>query len=329
MSPFISFLLPAYKVQHLGESIESILSQTYTNFELVIVNDCSPDDIDKIVNSFPDNRIRYYKNKENIGQKDLVKQWNHCLSLAEGEWIVMASDDDLYHPYYLQEMINLSKSYPNNNVFHCNIVLIDDDNNITDISPQISIHESTLQNTYYRLTYRRIEALPDYFIRAKVLKEIGGFINFPMATGSDTATCITVAGKNGIICSSKYLFKWRYNGKNISSNPHTCLDRIEACEKIYEWAQSFYESLNDCEDEISEWIKKRFVNDVRISMAGSEAQLINNMPISDINYLLGLERWPYSLINRNLVVRNRRLRNKKKIKQLIKNLIKRNKQTSK
>lgn len=103
MSPFVSFILPAYKGRYLSEAIESILNQTFTDFELVIVNDCSPDDIDGIESTFVDSRIRYYRNESNIGGKDLVAQWNRCLALARGEWTVMASDDDIYDKSFLKE----------------------------------------------------------------------------------------------------------------------------------------------------------------------------------------------------------------------------------
>ena len=74
-----SFVLPAYKACFFREAIESILNQTYSEFELIIVNDASPEDLDSIVNSYSDERIRYYRNKENIGGRDLVAQWNECL----------------------------------------------------------------------------------------------------------------------------------------------------------------------------------------------------------------------------------------------------------
>ena len=59
-----SFVLPAYKARFFREAIESILNQTYSEFELIIVNDASPEDLDSIVNSYSDERIRYYRNKE-------------------------------------------------------------------------------------------------------------------------------------------------------------------------------------------------------------------------------------------------------------------------
>ena len=66
-----SFVLPAYKAKYLKESIDSIINQTYTDFELIIVNDASPEDVDSIVNSYQDDRIQYYRNEKNIGGVNL------------------------------------------------------------------------------------------------------------------------------------------------------------------------------------------------------------------------------------------------------------------
>jgi glycosyltransferase len=65
-------VLPVFKAKYLSESIDSILNQTMSDFELIIVNDQSPDDIDSIVFSFNDSRIQYDINEKNIGGTDLI-----------------------------------------------------------------------------------------------------------------------------------------------------------------------------------------------------------------------------------------------------------------
>ena len=62
MYPKYSFILPAYKASFFREAIDSILAQSYTDFELIIVNDASPEDLTSIVNGYSDNRIQYYIN---------------------------------------------------------------------------------------------------------------------------------------------------------------------------------------------------------------------------------------------------------------------------
>lgn len=110
--PLFSFVLPAYKAQFLKEAIASILSQTYQNFELVIVDDASPEDLESIVSEFNDSRVRYYRNEQNIGGTDLVKQWNHCLTFATGDYVILAADDDVYDKEFLAEATRLFQKYP-------------------------------------------------------------------------------------------------------------------------------------------------------------------------------------------------------------------------
>lgn len=62
-----SITVPAFKAQYLAECIDSILTQTYSCFELIIVNDASPQNLDKIISQYHDERIRYFKNEKNCG----------------------------------------------------------------------------------------------------------------------------------------------------------------------------------------------------------------------------------------------------------------------
>ncbi|MFA6832241.1 MAG: glycosyltransferase, partial [Bacteroidaceae bacterium] len=67
-----SITVPAYKAQFLKECIDSILAQTYQNFELIIVNDNSPQNLEHIVSKYHDERIHYYKNKIGFGAEHVV-----------------------------------------------------------------------------------------------------------------------------------------------------------------------------------------------------------------------------------------------------------------
>lgn len=79
MEPFISVTIPAYKRVYLKECIDSVLAQTYTNFEVIIVDDASPQQLHEIVEQYNDPRIRYYKNEIGYGARNVVGNWNKCL----------------------------------------------------------------------------------------------------------------------------------------------------------------------------------------------------------------------------------------------------------
>ena len=63
--PFFTIAIPAYKRRFLKEAIDSVIAQTYSHFELVIVDDASPDDLFSVVSQYEDDRIRYYRNEVN------------------------------------------------------------------------------------------------------------------------------------------------------------------------------------------------------------------------------------------------------------------------
>lgn len=99
MTPKISVLLPAFNAQaYLRESIESILSQTFTDFELILINDRSTDQTLEIMQSFHDPRIRIVK-LENVG---LSLSLNHGIALAKGEYIARMDADDVSLPKRLE-----------------------------------------------------------------------------------------------------------------------------------------------------------------------------------------------------------------------------------
>ena len=82
----VTIAIPAYKATFLKEAISSALNQTYTNIELIIVDDHSPENIEGITKGFNDSRIQYFRNTINLGKDDPSKNWNKCLEYAKGEY---------------------------------------------------------------------------------------------------------------------------------------------------------------------------------------------------------------------------------------------------
>lgn len=104
----VSVIMPSWNTaKFIGESIESVLRQTYKNLELIIVDDCSTDNTDEVVHSFDDPRIRYYHNKKNSGA---AVTRNHAIKAARGEWIAFLDSDDLWKPEKLEHQLAFMKS---------------------------------------------------------------------------------------------------------------------------------------------------------------------------------------------------------------------------
>ena len=103
----VSVIMPSWNTaKFIAESIQSVLAQTYTNWELLIVDDCSSDNADEVVASFPDDRIRYFKNEKNMGAA-LTR--NRAIREARGEWIAFLDSDDLWEPEKLEKQIAFMK----------------------------------------------------------------------------------------------------------------------------------------------------------------------------------------------------------------------------
>ncbi len=111
-TPAVSVLLPIYNTNevHLREAIESILNQTFTNFELLILND-SPENaqLDAIVASYQDERIRYHRNDHNMG---ISATRNKLIDMAQGEFLAVMDHDDICAPTRLEKQVAYMTRHP-------------------------------------------------------------------------------------------------------------------------------------------------------------------------------------------------------------------------
>lgn len=104
-TPTISVCVPVYNgASYLDQCIESILNQSFQDFELIFVDDCSTDESIALIESYRRNdpRVKLYLNEKNLG---LVNNWNKCISLAEGKWVKFVFQDDIITPDCLEKMI--------------------------------------------------------------------------------------------------------------------------------------------------------------------------------------------------------------------------------
>jgi len=104
--PTVSVIMPAYNHERfVGEAIESVLNQTFTDFEFIIINDGSTDGTDRVIRSYNDPRILYYT-QDNI---DAPNTLNRGLSLAKGKYISIINSDDVYHPERLSFLVETAE----------------------------------------------------------------------------------------------------------------------------------------------------------------------------------------------------------------------------
>ena len=104
MEELVSIIMPSYNTgSFIKESIDSVIKQSYSNWELIIVDDCSTDNTDQIVHSYRnEQRIRYYKNDKNSGA---AVSRNKALQAARGKWIAFLDSDDLWESTKLEKQV--------------------------------------------------------------------------------------------------------------------------------------------------------------------------------------------------------------------------------
>ncbi len=108
--PIVSVLIPVYnREKYIAQAIQSILSQTFRDFELIVINDGSTDKTEEVICGFNSIKIRYYKNEHNLG---IAATRNKGLELAKGKYLAMLDSDDIAMPNRLKVQVEYMESHP-------------------------------------------------------------------------------------------------------------------------------------------------------------------------------------------------------------------------
>lgn len=237
-----SIAIPAYKATFLFECIDSVLSQSFTDFELIIVDDASPYNLDKIVSRFHDSRIRYYKNKENCGAINVVDNWNICLSYARGEYFICMGDDDKLLPNCLEIYNELIDEYPDLDVYHGFAEIIDEHSSIMTLQVARPKFESVYSLMWHRWN-GRVQFIGDFLFRTVALRKEGGFFKLPLAWGSDEISGYRAACSKGIANTQIPVFQYRRNSQTISNTGNVVI-KIGAVRLEEQWSRETLDSLH-------------------------------------------------------------------------------------
>lgn len=229
-----SILIPAFKARFLKECLCSILGQSYSNFEVIIVNDASPEDLDDIVASFKDGRFFYYKNNKNCGAEHVVDNWNKCLKLSSGDYIICMGDDDKLLPNCLQEYYMLIKKYPDIGLVHGWTEIIDENSCHVTLTAPRPERESLYSILWNRWDNRKQQFIGDWCFNRKWLTEKGGFYKLPFAWGSDDISALLGAARNGVANTQSLCFQYRVNCLTISRTG-AIKGKLEAIKLEKEW----------------------------------------------------------------------------------------------
>ena len=247
--------IPAYKAAYLKECIDSILSQSCQDFELIIVNDASPENIKGVVCNYQG--IKYYENDVNFGAVNVVDNWNMCLSYAKGEYFILMGDDDKLDENYLEEFNSLIKKHPDCGVYHCRTIIMNEVGEFVTVTEPRPEFESVYDSVFQRMQENRLFFISDYVFHTATLRKNGGFYKLPLAWASDDISSFIAAEQNGIAHINKPLFMYRRNPQTISTTGNTFL-KMDAILGEESWLRNFVTKIpkNDIDKILRENIDK-------------------------------------------------------------------------
>lgn len=221
--PKFSVTIAVYnKEKHIAQTLESVLAQTFTDFEIIIVNDGSTDNSEAIINSFDDKRIHYFT-QENQGA---AAGRNAAINKATAPFIALLDADDLWEPIYLETINSLIDSYPTEKVFACAVAI---ETRKKTVNSTYSI-QNIIPNKTYTLDYfessfsNTILTSSSTVIHKNVIEKVG-FYDETIKSGQDTDLWIRLGIDFKIIFTNKTLVTYTYFPQSLSNQTKKIKDK--------------------------------------------------------------------------------------------------------
>ncbi|MBY2909010.1 glycosyltransferase family 2 protein [Rhizobium leguminosarum] len=170
-NPAISIIIPTYnRSAFIGEAIDSVLQQTFGDFELIVIDDGSTDETGEIVGGFEDSRLIFIQ-QENAGRSAAR---NRAIAMARGKYIAFLDSDDTYLRDKLERQVDFMERHPGIGMMYTSAKCIDADGNIL----KNHIYVAAASGQIYRQVafFRPVTiTLPTVMLRREVLDTVGGF----------------------------------------------------------------------------------------------------------------------------------------------------------
>lgn len=206
--PTVSVLMPVYNAaDFLSAAIESVLCQSYTDWELIVINDGSSDSSKAIISQCTDSRIKYFENPRNLG---LIETLNRGIDLSEGQFIARMDADDVSLPYRLQEQVEFLQK--NNDFVMCGTNAYVIDNNDVETGRITNLSENA--DLQINLLFSDPFIHPSMLIRKDALVENKYDKDYKHVEDYELWCRLAKVGK--IANLTKRLLKYRWHQTNIS-----------------------------------------------------------------------------------------------------------------
>ena len=225
--PKITIILPVYNGgNYLFESVNSVLTQSLTNFELLIIDDCSKDGSWEYLNSVKDSRIKLFKNESNKG---LFYNLNYLVKQSNSQLIKLWAQDDIMLSDCLETFVSFYEFHPEVGFVYSQRIMIDEngiekENNKIDNTPEIISRELHSKIAYY--TGSIAGNIANVCISKKALLQVGGF-NETMRISADFEMWVRIAEYFHVGHINKKLIKLRDHKGQLSRNEKYYVNHVK------------------------------------------------------------------------------------------------------
>lgn len=279
---YFSIVIPLYnKEKFIIHTLKSVLKQSFTDFEIIIINDGSTDKSEEKIFQIDDTRIRYYL-KKNSGASSTR---NFGIEKAKSKYIAFLDADDYWYPNYLQEMYNNINKFPDIKVFSVALEIEISKNVLQSDYSIKKTADHEIVNYFTASSKRTILSSSSSVFHESVFKEAGIF-DTKLKSGEDTDLWIRIGLIYPILFSWKVLARYILDNKSLSKNYKTSLESIDF---------SKYATLEKSNSDL-----KKFLDLNRFSLAIKSKLLNENDSFS--KFYRGIDSYNLSLKKRFLLL---------------------------
>lgn len=221
--PAITVLMPVYNAEkYLREAIDSILKQSFTDFEFLIIDDGSSDSSIEIINSYDDNRIRLVRNEQNLG---IGRTLNRGIEMASSDIIARMDADDISLPERLKKQHSYLRDHPECSLVSTNVEVI------SEKGERLYFYQRDSRLFYYNLTFYCWIYHPSVMYRRPSVQDVG---MYPLTLSEDYCLWSNLIRKYSFHNLEEILLKYRITKESVSNSVYAKEYRAAAKKQIKE-----------------------------------------------------------------------------------------------
>ncbi len=212
--PYFSIVIPVFnKEKFLSNTLKSVLSQTFSDYEIIIVNDGSTDNSEAVIKAFTDNRIQHFS-KENEG---VAVARNFGIDKAKSDFVCFLDADDFWHPDFLETMHTYSQKFPKQKVFACAIE-VETQNKPFAANYSIKKNADVEIVDFFESSQKECVLWTSSVVIHKSVFETVGNFDTKIKKGEDTELWIRIGLQFPVVFIWRILARYVYDQSSVSRN---------------------------------------------------------------------------------------------------------------